>query len=515
MSAGAPPPPSLTEAMRAALDASKVDPTGYELTDAGNALLFAALFSRDLKYVEAWGSWAFWNCWAWVRISDTEIFPLARQLTEYMFEWAITLPGDERDRLRKHALKTQSVARLSAMIDLAKGEPVLRAKPDQFDANPWLLNCKNKTLDLKNNKFYRPRRKDMMTKSTNVVFDKTVKSPNWDAFLTFVLQGDVATIETLQRLAGYMLTGSVSEEQLFAFFGTGANGKTTVAMTLFEALGDYAYKASSDLLMSPQGERGAASPDIAILRGHRLALVSETGDNCAIAEAQVKAITSNKPIAARELYRDSFTFMPAHKLLLMTNNRPIIKGMDDGIWRRFLPLEFKARIADEDKNPHFREESLRPELPGILNWMIRRCMKWQRDGLKPSPAVTSALNSYRQEMDFIQQWLDENTTRDATASTTRKEAYIDYWVWSREQHSPTVSSRRFVEELHNRGFLTRKSHGDRLFCGLRLGARHPHGVVAKVAIAPQQPAPPTRGKNADAGSQGPALRIVGGASTKP
>jgi putative DNA primase/helicase len=78
-------------------------------------------------------------------------------------------------------------------------------------------------------------------------------------------RGDAATIEHLRRIAGYMLTGLGSEEKLFAFFGGGANGKTTIAMTLFEALGDYAAKGREDLLLQSQGEKGAASPDVAAL----------------------------------------------------------------------------------------------------------------------------------------------------------------------------------------------------------------------------------------------------------
>ena len=461
----------------------------FRQTDAGNALLFVAMYAEDIRYVEPWRTWVHWNGKRWELKSDAALLPMARHVTEHMFNWAATLPdGDLRQALRKHALATQKEQRLHAMINLAKGEPTIRAEPKQFDADPWLLGCDNVTFDLRARKAHLPRREDFITKSTGVDPDRNAVCPNWLATLDWAMEGDAETIEHLQRIAGYMLTGSVSEEKLFAFFGGGANGKTTIAMTLFEALGDYAAKGRRDLLLQSQGEKGAASPDVAALHGKRLVVVSETDDGCALAEAQVKEITSNEPITARKLHRDPFTFEPSHKVLLMTNHRPFVKGSDEGIWRRMNIIGFKAKMAEEDKDPHFRGEKLRPELPGILAWMIKGCFMWQRDGLKPSAAVTRATNEYRSEMDFIQQWLDERTVVDPQGSITRSEAYGNYKSWSELEHAPRIGNRRFVEELRGRGYHTGKSNGVRLFRGLRLQlmgtALH---VVGGTAAKPMTP----------------------------
>lgn len=225
---------------------------------------------------------------------------------------------------------------------------------------------------------------------------------------------------------------------------------------------------------------------MAALHGKRLVLVSETDEGCSIAEAQLKEITSNEPITARKLHRDPFTFMPSHKTLLMTNHPPFVKGSDDGIWRRLDIIEFNNKIADNAKDPHFRENKLRSELPGILAWAVRGCILWRAvGGLKPSPAVKRAIAAYRSEMDFIQQWLDDQTIADPQASISRSAAYSDYKIWSEVEHTPTLGNRRFVAELKARGFDTAKSGGNRLFKGLRL---RPFGVglhvVGGTAVKP-------------------------------
>jgi putative DNA primase/helicase len=240
--------------MMAALGGAVVDPMQFKRTDAGNALLFVAMYKEDIRYVEAWRTWAHWNGKRWELKSDIALLPLARKVTEHMFEWAATLATltdeDDRQALRKHALATQREQRLHAMINLARGEPSIRAEPKQFDANPWLLGCADITVDLRARKSYLPRREDLITKSTGINPDPNAACPNWLATLNWAMEGDSATIEHLQRIAGYLLTGSVSEEKLFALFGGGANGKTTFAMTLFEALEEYAAKGRRDFTLA-------------------------------------------------------------------------------------------------------------------------------------------------------------------------------------------------------------------------------------------------------------------------
>ena len=191
-----------------------------------------------------------------------------------------------------------------------------------------------------------------------------------------------------------------------------------------------------------------------------------------------------KGVKARKLHRDPFTFKPNHKVLLMTNHRPFVKGSDEGIWRRLNIIGFNAKIPEDKKEQNFREEKLRPELPGILAWMINGCFKWQEDGLKASPAVKQATKAYRSEMDFIQQWLDERTVADPQGSITRNVAYGEYEFWSKQEHAPTLGNRRFVEELHMRGFHTTKSNGVRLFKGLRLRSQTPTLHVVETAGKP-------------------------------
>jgi hypothetical protein len=111
MSNSALSPQDIQATMMAALDGSVVDPTPFKQTYAGNALLFVAMYKKDIRYIEAWRTWAHWNGKRWELKSDAALLPLARHVTEHMFAWAATLPdGDLRHALRKHGIATQKRA---------------------------------------------------------------------------------------------------------------------------------------------------------------------------------------------------------------------------------------------------------------------------------------------------------------------------------------------------------------------------------------------------------------------
>ncbi len=454
-------------------------------TDAGNALAFLDLFGDDLKFVEKWRCWIVWDGSRWVEASDIAILPLARRATEEMLKSAIAQPAgnSDRDASIKHAFATQRDARLRAMINLAKGEPRARIEPNVLDANAWLLGCPNGTLDLRTGKLRQARREDFITKQIGVAFDPGATCPRFREFLDWATQGDRERAAFLRALAGYALTGEVCEEQMCVFVGDGDNGKSTLVMTLYDLFGDYAVKVRSDLLVHAQGKEGAPSPDVAALRGMRLAVVSETEDGCLLSEARIKDIVSNEVIAARRLHRDPFTFPPTHKIILSTNHRPHVRGTDHGIWRRLAIVRFNATIAEEAKVADFRERLLRPELPGILNWAVEGLMRWRRDGLGLPGSVRAATAEYRSEMDTVGQWIEERTDPDPEAESTVKTLHSDYvfWLGPPGRHVQPFGARRFSEELERKGYAACKKDGARARRGLKLKPPHSFGSFGSTA----------------------------------
>ena len=89
--------------------------------------------------------------------------------------------------------------------------------------------------------------------------------------------------------------------------------------------------------MIEQKQSSGPTPEIAALKGVRLAAVNETAEDGVLKEERLKFIASNEPISGRWLHENPIQFMPTHKLVITTNHKPIVKGNDLGIWRRNCP----------------------------------------------------------------------------------------------------------------------------------------------------------------------------------
>jgi putative DNA primase/helicase len=129
-------------------------------------------------------------------------------------------------------------------------------------------------------------------------------------------------------------------------------------MTFASFRGDYAIGSDASLLITQK--TGGATPDLARLHGRRLVTINETEQHSHLNEQRVKFITSHDVITARHLFEDPFDFMPTHKTTLTTNYKPIVKGTDEGIWRRIHLWPFIITIPENERDASFREKQLLP-----------------------------------------------------------------------------------------------------------------------------------------------------------
>lgn len=54
--------------------------------------------------------------------------------------------SEEREELHRHAVQSEQVSRITAMLALARSEPGIAIGPDELDRDSWLLNCHNGTI---------------------------------------------------------------------------------------------------------------------------------------------------------------------------------------------------------------------------------------------------------------------------------------------------------------------------------------------------------------------------------
>lgn len=450
-------------------------------TDMGNAARFALQQGGRARFVKEWG-WVLWDGQRWLKDDAGAVMEIAKATARAIFNEArdyedqarqaigeiekaaaagedTTLAEKRRDDAQRAAkeatawaVKSQFKARLEAMLALAESDPRITARPDAFDTDPWLLNCTNGVLDLRTGDLLPPDPARLITRLCPVAYDAHATCPQWEAFLARIFADDSDMVGFIQRAAGYSLTGNTREQCMFFAHGSGANGKSVFTGALLGLLGDYALKTPMKTLTGKDIESdGTASPDLARLAGARLVIASEIEAGRRLNESLVKDLTGGDRIAARFLRKDYFEFDPRFKLWIYGNHKPVIRGTDDGIWRRvnLIPFDVTIPEAEQDKD---LSEKLKAEYPGILAWLAGGCIAWLAGGLQTPGKVKVQTEAYRAEMDALGRFLEERTMTGKAYWVMFADLRAAYEAWCTANGENPLGGRRFADELTRRGF---------------------------------------------------------------
>lgn len=429
----------------------------YKLTDCGNAERFAARHASDVRFCHPMGKWLVWDGTRWRFDVTGEIERRTKETVRHIYEEATAASdADERKSIAKWAHSSEAAYRISAVTKLSGSESGIPVLPDELDADHWVLNVSNGTLDLRSGELRPHQRSDLITKLAPVEYDQEAKCPTWLEFLNTIFESNQNLIDYVQRLLGYCLTGNVSEQVLPILFGVGANGKSTLLGVVLEMFGDYGMKAPPDLLLARRGD--AHPTERADLAGKRFVAATETGEGRRMAESMVKELTGSDRIRARRMREDFWEFSPTHKILIATNHKPFIRGTDHAIWRRIQLIPFDVTIADDDQDKNLPAK-LCDEFPGVLAWCVQGCLDWQQSGLRPPDNVHIATNQYRVEQDVLAAFMAECCVEGDGKNVRAGELYDIYKEWCGRTGERTLSMMKFGQAIGGREIKKNKSNG--------------------------------------------------------
>jgi putative DNA primase/helicase len=380
-------------------------PGRWDLTDVGNARRLVERHGESWRYCFPWKNWLFWDGIRWSKDVNDKIVERAKDTAAAIYEEAAEAGRQNMQKaeaLGKWAVSSQSRERIRAMVELARSE--IPIAPAELDKDPWALNVQNGTLDLRTGALRQHKREDLITKLAPVEFARDAVCPRFQKVVMDSANGDPDLAVYIQRHLGYALTGDTSEECLFFWHGTGRNGKGTIAETVRAAMGDYA--ATTPAATLTQADNKGPRNDLAALKGIRIVLASEVNEGRKLDEALVKSLTGGDNISARFLFGEWFEYRPEYKVVLQTNYRPRVRGVDEGIWSRIRLVPFDHTVPEQERDKGLKACLLQHELPGVLNWLLEGCLDWQRRcGLDEPGAVRAATQTYREQEDTLADFL--------------------------------------------------------------------------------------------------------------
>lgn len=441
----------------------------YSYDDTGNAERFMDVYGTLVRYSYINKEFYFYDGKSW-KIDDTgEISKMIDTTVDMMKNEKVFIPDECEDpekieeAFRKHIKRSRGNSAKKAMREQIMHR--VSVLPDEFDSDTTLLNTQNGYLDLINGTLNEHSIEKKFTRIANIEYTDKIDAPQWTEFLNQIFNNDHELIRYVQKAVGYSLTGSTREQSMFVLFGAGSNGKSVFLDTISYIMGSYATNMQADTIMVRKSN-GGANTDIARLKGARLVTSSEPNEGVRMDEGLVKQLTGGDKVTARFLYGKEFEFTPEFKLWLATNHKPIIRGTDDGIWRRMNLIPFTIQIPDHKKDKNLKYK-LKRESVGILNWIVEGCLMWQREGLKRPKIVEDASKEYREEMDVTAAFINDCCVRGINKRVKAKDFYQAYKTWANENGQYEMNSTKFGKEMGNK-FNKKKSDGVIVYEGIAL-----------------------------------------------
>jgi P4 family phage/plasmid primase-like protien len=358
-----------------------------------DAVLADTVCSEDLDGRYRWASGLGWMTWTgkvWEPATDAAVTEAVRLWTLEQFNAVLDRQRVDPNRDMRSQMdgwrSVLSAGRLGSLVRLARG--VLECKPDDFDADPDLLNCPNGILDLRSGTLQPHDPDQLMTRICGEDYVKGAQHPDWDLALT-ALPPEVA--DWYQLRAGQALTGYMTPDDIAIInWGGGSNGKTTIADALAGAAGK--KKNGYHVVVSDRAMLGGASDnhptEMMDFMGVRYAVLEETPESRRLDTNRLKKLTGTPQISARRIRQDSVVFEATHSLFVNTNYKPMVDETDHGTWRRLALVKYPftyRKTAAEVLGPNDRlgDPTLRErckEDPRVreaaLAWMVVGAQRW-------------------------------------------------------------------------------------------------------------------------------------------
>jgi len=339
---------------------------------------------------------------------------------------------------------------------------------EKIDTRPELLCFKNGVIDFNTKTFRRGQPDDNLSKTTKIDYiqlDAEKHRTHIDEINEFMAQ-----LFPEEELRTYMwehlastLIGTNREQTFNIYIGGGSNGKSKLIELMSAVLGEYKAVLPITAVTQKRAMIGGASPELAVLKGVRYAVMQEPTKGDRINEGILKEITGGDDMTARALFKNTITFVPQFKLVVCTNVLFDIKSNDDGTWRRIRLCPYKSKFCEEPKTDDPEEpyqflidKNLDVKIKTWVNVFMAMLVKkaFETDGkVKTCAAVTASSNKYRNTQDYLSEFLrDKIRVADEDTYIKKTEVYEEFKKWYIVQHGKNIPKGNEVYDYMTKKF---------------------------------------------------------------
>jgi P4 family phage/plasmid primase-like protien len=337
---------------------------------------------------------------------------------------------------------------------------------ETIDTKPYLLCFKNGVIDFNQKVFRRGQPDDNLSKTTKIDYihlddDKHRKQiDEINEFMAQLFPEEDLRNYMWEHLASVLV--GVNRDQTFnIYIGGGSNGKSKLIELMTACLGEYKAVLPITAVTQKRAMIGGASPELAVLKGVRYAVMQEPTKGDRINEGILKEITGGDEMNARALFKNTISFVPQFKLVVCTNVLFDINSNDDGTWRRIRLCNYKSKFCEDPKSDDPDEpyqflidKNLDVKLKVWANIFMSMLVKkaFETGGtVKSCAAVMASSNKYRNNQDYLSEFFRDKIRADEGGTIKKQELYEEFKKWYVVQRGKNIPK---CNELYD--YMTKK-----------------------------------------------------------
>jgi putative DNA primase/helicase len=276
-------------------------------------------------------------------------------------------------------------------------------------------------------------------------YDEDAPEPvEWLKFLDQLWGSDKESIETLQQMFGYLLTGDTSQQKIFMLIGPRRCGKGTIGRVLHKLLGP-------DNVTWPRLESLGTDFGCQPLIGKSAAIVSDLqlGDKANVQgiAATLLSVSGEDEQTINRKNKPHWTGRLATRFVLLTNKIPKLPDASGALPSRFIMLRFTESF--EGREDLKLTDKLLSELTGIFNWaldgldMLKTNVKF-----KEPVAAADVKEAFQDLTSPISTFIRERCVVGKEHSVRKDDLYAEWRKWSERQgRNFTTTKNQFSADL--------------------------------------------------------------------
>lgn len=361
----------------------------------------------------------------------------------YAFLDKIRVPNPNRVAIPNMANVREIASAFKAITLLASAKAPPCWKNQGGPCVDTLVVCSNGVLDLETRQLSSATPEYFSLTALDYPYEPSRAPPRiWLEFLGQVFADDLASIELLQEIFGYLLVPDTCQQKIFAFYGPRRSGKGTTLRLLTRLLGRDNV-AATDLFAL--GERFGLAP----LLGRHVATIGDAGrlGNSGRALQRLLSISGEDAVMIdRKLDPEMWGGRLPIRFVIATNSISELADPHGALASRLLAVPF--RHSFEGREDPTLSDRLANELPGILNWAIEGWVRLQRRGRFDAPVASVLKSSLPAGFDARVVRFVAECCELGPAHAASKNSLVHAWVeWCRAHGIESADPARFGKAL--------------------------------------------------------------------